>query len=652
MAAMKLEPLLDHADSEALGAAARRTLLVPIMAAGIAGGLAALGGAALAGTLASPQWPAGPATEFAAAIGSATIAALILGLILARIIAGVVVRPVEMILDQLETRSIDRFNWQQGRALGREALEADLKLLQRRLRQLRYQSKTLANELQLVREETHQQHLAKSRFLASMSHELRTPLNAILGYAMLLQEDASEAGNSLAIADLERIQLAGRNLLGLINNILDLSKIEAGRMDLRRAVIDPGVLAANVARDCGAHDRINGNRFELDIADGVGLMVGDAEKLGQCLANLLRNALKFTRDGVVRLSVAPAPAAEVPSLEFAVIDNGPGIDPELRERLFDSFEAGSSGRQGGSPGLGLTIVNRLAAMMGGECRVEGAPGRGSTFRLLVPLGDPLEPSDLSSGRAKEAQDRFLATPAADRTVLIVEDDAAALDLMQRWLARMGYNIVSTSRAEAALALAREHRPDLILLDALLPGQSGYELLEEICADAELGHIPTILITVDDDRARGLKAGAADYLRKPITEQELRSVIDVYRRPARGDILLIDDDDDSADLLRRSVAQAGFSARRAASGAEGLAMATAIKPQAIVLDLAMPAMNGFEVMARLAEEDALRAIPLIVVSGCDITIEDHRRLAAAGHRFFMKAACTPREIAQSLKELVA
>jgi CheY-like chemotaxis protein len=280
------------------------------------------------------------------------------------------------------------------------------------------------------------------------------------------------------------------------------------------------------------------------------------------------------------------------------------------------------------------------------------PGEGSTFRLILPLGDPAPRGAVSSAPAvNNTAGTLVRSPSAEHTALVFDDDEATIELMQRWLVRMGYNVVSTAGAEGVLELARTHRPDFILLDVLLPGRSGYDVLEELRADPQVGHIPPILITVEDDRARGLRSGATDYLRKPITAHQLRSVLDVYRLRATGEVLVIDDDDDSAELLARSVAQVGFSARRAADGAQGLAMAAELRPDAIVLDLAMPVMNGFEVLDRLAAVEELRDVPLIVVSGCDITIEEHRRLAAAGHRFFPKAASTPREIAQSLKELV-
>ncbi|HEU4970159.1 response regulator [Sphingomonas sp.] len=643
---MKLEKVDDLNARPRLLSAVRRSIAGPTLAAALAG----VAAAATAGALSA----AAPWQELAAALAFGGAAAVLACWFVSGAIARLVTGPVELLLDQLDDSDLDNFRWRRGQAMSRAQIEADVKLLRRRSREIMRRSRTLIDELERAREQANHQNLAKSQFLAKMSHELRTPLNAILGYAMLLHEDASEAGQASAMADLDRIQQAGRTLLALINDILDLSKIDAGRMTVERSAIDVHALAAAVAAACGAGDPPNGNRFELAVDPAITIMIGDAAKVRRCLINLLGNAFKFTHDGLVRLSVSQPERSGSSWIEFAVSDTGIGIAPDNVAGLFDEFRQldGGATRQFSGAGLGLAIAKRLATLMGGDCTVESAAGEGSTFRILLPLGDSAPRAEDSSGTpAADPAGTLVRTPSAEHTAMVVDDDEATIELMQRWLVRMGYNVVSTASADGVLELARTHRPDFILLDVLLPGRSGYEVLEELRADPDVGHIPTILITVEDDRARGLQAGATDYLRKPITAHQLRSVLDVYRLRATGEVLVIDDDDDSAELLARSVAQVGFSARRATDGAEGLAMAAEMRPDAIVLDLAMPVMNGFEVLDQLATAEELRDVPLIVVSGCDITIEEHRRLAAAGHRFFPKAASTPREIAQSLKELV-
>jgi signal transduction histidine kinase/CheY-like chemotaxis protein len=608
--------------------------------------------AVLAPTIAA-DWPAW-ATALPGLLAGG-LAAFVAARMLSGAIAKAATVPVELLIEQLAAEDASGFNWNSGRALSRSKIAGDLKLLQRRSREIARKSRLVIGDLERAREQANQQNLAKSQFLANMSHELRTPLNAILGYAMLLHEDAGESGNETAMADLDRIQQAGRNLLSLINDILELATIETGRTPLDKSVIDVPALAQAVADTCGASESPNGNSFTLKVAEDVDIMVGDAAKLRQCLVNLVKNAFKFTRDGSVALEVSPLQRGGSSWIEFAIRDTGIGIEAHDLGHLFEAFQQvnASATRQHGGTGLGLAVVRRLATAMEGECAVESVPGQGSVFRLRVPIGDIAPHRDRLRLAASGSSDAIVVhTPSAAHTALLVDDDQPTIDLVQRWLIRMGYSVVATTNAESALDLARLHKPDFILLDVNLPQKSGYDLLGDLRSEPDLASIPTILVTVEDDRARGLRAGASDYLRKPITERQLGAVLDVYRQRASGEILVIDDDDASADLLTRCVAQVGFSSRRAVDGAQGLAMANEFRPAAIVLDLAMPRMSGFDVLDRLAEIDGLRDVPLIVVSGCDISLEEHRRLASAGHRFFPKAVSTPREIAQSLKELVA
>jgi len=594
-----------------------------------------------------PSW-----AVLAGMLGAGALTGLILVRPVAHAVARLAIRPLELILAQPElVQDIEEeLNWQKGRALSRADFESDLDALSRHLRRISRRSRDAMAELASVREEAKQQNIAQSQFLAKMSHELRTPLNAILGYAMLVQEDATVAGNSTALADLERIQVAGRNLLAVINDILDHARIEAGKTMIERSVIDIRELAVEAAASCPGDQR-NGNSFDLDVSDALGIMVGDAGKVRQCLLNLLSNAFKFTRNGRVSLVIAPTRCGGAAGVSFSVRDNGPGIAEADLAHLFDAFSQVDDGstRRFGGPGLGLAITRRLARMMGGDCTVESVEGQGSTFCLSLPLS-------LKRALGEESvlfrSDHPLPVRSSERSALVVDDDEAAIDLMRRWLERMGYDVFAAPDGETGLAMAREHEPDLILLDALLPGISGYDVLVELRADAALSRTPVVLVTVDDDRARGLSAGASDYLRKPIREEQLRAVAKLYESRANGDVLVIDDDDDSAELIKRSVEQIGFSTRRACDGLEGVEMASTTPPAAIVLDLAMPGLDGFGVIERLSADEKLMHIPLIIVSGCDVSLPQHRALAAAGYRFFAKGSSTPREIAQSLRELVA
>jgi signal transduction histidine kinase/DNA-binding response OmpR family regulator len=641
-----------NADSSTLRSSIRKSL-TRAMLRSVGAALLASGLAATAGMLLSGIHGRAVAIVSLAMLASGGAAGLALVLILSAAISRLAARPVELLLEQpgiIQGLDDEPINWKRDCTLTRREIEQDIQSLHRLLRRASRRSAELIENLKEARETANAQNEAKSQFLAKMSHELRTPLNAILGYATLLHEDASEAGNGAAAADLERITVAGRSLLAVINDILDLTKIEAGATSVDRQAINVRELAETViaaAKEGGQH----GNRIELVVADDVGIMVGDARKIRQCLGHLMSNAAKFTNDGKITLSISQASSAA--AVVFAVTDTGIGIEEQHLPSLFDAFSQAKVSRSGRHPGagLGLAITRRLARIMGGDCTVESAPGEGSIFRLQVPLVPPAA----KAAHARRSTDVKAIAPcrAANRkSVLVIDDDEATLDLMRRWLEPLDYDVAVALDGESGLSLLREIKPNLVLLDAWLPGRSGYEILKEMRSDPEIAATPVILVTVDDDRARGLSCGASDYLRKPVSEESLTAVLDVYARNCKGEVLVIEDDDDSAELIKRSVEQVGFSARRARDGMEGLAMAAENRPAAIVLDIRMPELDGFAVIERLAVADQLNDVPVIVVSGCDISLAQHRRLAAAGHRVFTKGLVTPREIAQSLREMVA
>ena len=569
-------------------------------------------------------------------------------------LANLSARPVELLLEQPYVEKdlgSETLHWLEARALRSTEIEEDIFALRRIMRRAARRSGDAMEALEKAKDAASQQSLAKSQFLAKMSHELRTPLNAILGYATLLHEDALETENGSAVADLERIQLAGRNLLTVINDILDLAKIESGASAVNRQVINTRELveAAVAASDVATE---NGNSFELSFADDVGIIIGDGPKVRQCLLNLLSNAGKFTRNGKITLSVTSSQDGGVPAVEFCLTDTGIGIDGRDLPHLFDAFSQVQEDevRRGGI-GLGLAITRRLARKMGGDCSVESVKNVGSSFRLTVPLSPAAQEQEkLAQGAATQRPPAIHqdAMPCA----LVIDDDESTLDLVRRWIEPMGFNVLTALNGEQGMAMARERRPDLILLDALLPGRTGYEIVADMRGDPLVSQIPVILVTVDDDRARGIESGACDYLRKPLSEASLREAVEIYRRRETGDVLVIEDDDDAAELVKRSVEQAGYSTRRASTGLEGLAMAIDRPPAAIVLDVRLPELDGFGVIERLASADGLGNVPLVIVSGCELTLAQHRKLAAAGHRFFTKGTATPREIAQSIRDMVA
>ncbi len=651
----------DRRDTEtpALTQTARRTIARLALATIVVTMLATLGGGALLWSVTAGMGPHRVMIFSLTMITIGTALAVGAAVFLGRLIAVPASRAADLLMSYLVMAGEDpttELSLHNRRSMSMSAIMKDFDQLEQRVANVVTRSQSAIAELERAREHANLQNLAKSQFLANMSHELRTPLNAILGYAMLLTEDAIEADNKPVVADLDRIQQAGRHLLSLINEILDLSKIEAGKATLERTVVDVNALVRSAAINFDAENKRNGNRFNVTVGPDVGIMIGDESKIRQCLNNLLNNAFKFTTSGDISLDVDLIESGDKAEVMFRVSDTGIGISDAQMDNLFEPFRQGdgSASRKFGGTGLGLAITRRLARMMLGDVTVESDEGKGSVFTLKLPLnsGSPsLFDEARAPGEAQSVESAMQSVEGYERTALIIDDSDSAIDLMRRWLTRLNYGVVSATDGESGLAIARAQKPDLILLDVLMPGRSGYDILEELRADETLGSTPVILVTVDDDRARGLDAGATDYIRKPVAESQLRAMLEVYATKASGEILIIEDDNDAAELVDRCARQVGFTTRRATDGAHGVEMAMADPPIAIVLDLAMPNFNGFQVIDALLADDALRAIPVIVLSACEISLEEHRRILDAGYLFCAKGSSSPREIAQHLKEMV-
>jgi PAS domain S-box-containing protein len=364
---------------------------------------------------------------------------------------------------------------------------------------------------------------AKSRFLAGMSHELRTPLNAILGYSEMLQEDAREAGQDSFVPDLEKIRSAGKHLLTLINDVLDLSKIEAGKMELYLETFDVRPMLDSVADTVTPLVEKNGNTLALEVGVGLERMRADVTRVRQVLLNLLSNASKFTERGTISLSAR----REGDDVVFAVADTGIGMTREQLGRLFQAFaqaEASTSAKYGGT-GLGLALSRMFCEMMGGSVGVTSEPGKGTTFTVRLPL-------EVSGAAAVAAR---AGVPGEGRTVLVIDDDAQAREILSRILAREGFRTVAAGDGPAGLAVARTRLPAVITLDVMMPGMDGWAVLEALKADPATAAIPVIMVSVLDERQLGFALGAADYITKPVDRQRLIEAIEA--RGADGESLL-------------------------------------------------------------------------------------------------------------------
>ena len=370
-------------------------------------------------------------------------------------------------------------------------------------------------ELLETRRTAEEANAAKSHFLASMSHELRTPLNAILGYSEMMQEEAEEGGYTALVPDLQRVQAAGRHLLNLINEVLDLSKIEAGKMELYLEAVDVGKVLNDVATTVEPLVARNGNRLEVIQRNEPGSMQADATRLRQVLLNLLANAAKFTEKGVVTLECERMNG----SMVFRVRDTGVGMTPEQLGRLFEAFtqaEASTSSKYGGT-GLGLALSRKFCQLMGGNVTVTSEVGKGSTFTATIPLaGAPEQESDepaISEGRLG--------------SILVIDDDAVARNLLTRILSKEGYRVIEAASGEAGLRLAAEHQPNAITLDVVMPGMDGWAVLSALKSDPSLATIPVIMLTMMDEKRLGYMLGADEYLTKPINRKRLAAAIRKY-----------------------------------------------------------------------------------------------------------------------------
>ena len=380
---------------------------------------------------------------------------------------------------------------------------------------------------------------SKSVFLANMSHELRTPLNAIIGYSEMLEEDAQASGQKEFVSDLQKIRSSGKHLLGLINDVLDLSKVEAGKMKLFLETFDVANLVEEVMATATPLVEKNGNRLEVHCTEDVGQIREDVTKVRQVLLNLLSNAAKFTEKGIVSVEVAREADVTGSWVVFRIRDTGIGMTPEQTAKLFQAFTQadGSTMRKYGGTGLGLALSRKFCIMMGGDINVESEAGKGSTFVVRLP-GD-IENYDgeatsirmrLPGARRDRAREAGQVPPTG-KVLLVIDEDPAVRQIMERLATREGYQLFAAGTGEEGLDLARKKKPDLITLEVVMPGIDGWTVLKNLKADPQLSGIPVVMVSISDDRDRGLAMGAADYLVKPVDRDRLAGILAAYRTGA-------------------------------------------------------------------------------------------------------------------------
>lgn len=479
---------------------------------------------------------------------------------------------------------------------------------------------------------------AKSAFLANMSHELRTPLNAIIGISELVLEEINESSDKSHQESISRICNAGKHLLNLVSNILDLSKIEAGKMDLLIEEVDLTVLSTEVKTISEPLAKKNNNRIIFEhLHDGVNSIRADFTKLKQIMLNLIGNACKFTSNGTIIVRIR-ANKSEDDRIYIDIADSGIGISEEQKEKIFGAFSQANAVtvKKFGGTGLGLAISKKFVELMSGSIEVTSAVGRGTTFTVTLPLEVTTKNKDEISSNSSIINKPDIG--AAEKIqgsakILIIEDDTMQRDKLQSYLQQAGYEIFVAKDGEEGLALATAHQPHIVLLDIFLPTMSGWEVLQKIKKDPKTWDIKVIMISMIEERNKAYIMGASDYLVKPFDPQQLFTVLSHYTadNPLMadlGNILIIDDDINSRVILKKALGKFKAQIYEAENGQAGFDALKANKINMIFLDLMMPVMNGFELLDKIKADEELAKIPIIINTSKDLTKEDYDKLSGS------------------------
>lgn len=533
-----------------------------------------------------------------------------------------------------------------------DRLQALYESLEQRVLERTHDLRNAMSELEVTRDQALAANRSKSVFLANMSHELRTPLNAIIGYSNLVLSGTYGETTDKQSDRLQRVVDNGHHLLALINDILDLSKIEAGKMEIYLEEFEVSHMLENVMSTARPLISKNSNQLVASFNADLGSTYADLTKTRQVLMNLLSNAAKFTENGTITLSALRTEIDGVPMLVYRVSDTGIGMTDAQMEKLFQEFTQADSSttRKYGGTGLGLAISRRFCRMMDGDIFANSEIGVGSTFEVHLPVAvDPKrDTSELTPVKAGTNEDINMQ----DNTVLVIDDDSTARDLIKHYLEEEGFNVLTARSGDDGINMAHEHRPAVITLDVMMSNTDGWSVLRQLKSDAQLTNIPVVMLTIIDDRKKGYALGASDYLTKPIDAQHLKRVLNKYRCGSEScPVLLIEDDPATRKMMSDLLENEGWEVDEASNGKNALEKLSQRRPAVILLDLMMPEMDGFQFIDTLRRHEDLLDIPIIVVTAMNLSREDHLRLDGYIRRVVQKGRFDQHSLLKEVRDLI-